>query len=151
MIDFTLERLAHDAQSTHSQFLAPNGITSLCHAIERAKDGQDHQRIASGRYKLVKRPFGASHFDAALKAFFPQYTGIIEIANVPSRSNIEIHPANKFSDLLGCVAPCQSAYHDPVGGWIGVSSRSALANLYRDHFYPAIDAGDTFLIVRDLD
>lgn len=150
MTEFTLERLAHDDKSTHSQFLSENGLTPLCHAIERAVTG-DHPRIVSGRYKLRRRPFGESHFDAKLRSSWPWYCGIIEVTGVAGRSAIEIHPANWASELRGCIAPCHSAVHDADKGWTGVSSKNALATLYRDYLYPALDNGDTFLIVRDLD
>lgn len=39
------------------------------------------------------------------KIHSPKHGDCFEIIGVPGRSNIEIHSANYFSDLLGCVAP----------------------------------------------
>lgn len=155
MTDFTLERLAHDAVSTHSQILGSNGLSAICQSIERQKEGGVHPRIPPGRYPLIRRAIGATHFDHPPHNFpikyAPWYKGIIEIANVPGRSSIEIHPANWASQLEGCVAPCQSFHHDDDTGWTGVSSVAAWITLYEHYLYPAIEAGDAHLIVRDLD
>ena len=55
------------------------------------------------------------------KADYPAY----EVMNVPGRTLIKLHAANKASELLGCIAPGLSM--DIFGGEIGVtSSRKAL-------------------------
>lgn len=166
MTEFFLERLAHDAVSSHSQFMAADGVTVLCQSVERSKGGQDHPRIPPGRFRLIRRQMGPAftRFDRPPKnfpaTFAPWYKGIIEVFGVPGRGSILIHPANNAvrivagvmePELLGCIAPAMAISHDITLGWTGSSSRDAWSALYQHHLYPALDAGDTFLVVRDLD
>lgn len=39
------------------------------------------------------------------KYISPKHGDVWQIMNVPNRSNIELHPANFSSQLLGCIAP----------------------------------------------
>lgn len=153
-MDFILERLAHDDKSTKSQWLR-DGTVHICFAMERAIDG-DHPRIPPGRYQMIRRPVGSSRFDTDPFNYprrFPWWRGVIEIANVPSRSAIEVHPANYVDQLLGCVAPGTSMVYDAVRGWTvaGGTSAPAVQTLYTTYLYPSIEAGPTFVVVRDSD
>lgn len=58
--------------------------------VERPMTG-DHPCISSGTYQV--EPYAS-----------PKHGDVWQVMNVPGRSNIEIHPANLASELLGCIA-----------------------------------------------
>lgn len=65
--------------------------------------------IPTGRYPLRLRDWGSWH-DAALKKFGePFHKGMIEICDVPHRSDILIHWGNYPDDTLGCLLVGQAA------------------------------------------
>ena len=94
------------------------GTSWLC--VERSKIDMAHPCIPMGRYPLkLGMYYGGDGVGG--KADYPAY----EVMNVPGRTLIKLHAANKASELLGCIAPGLSM--DIFGGEIGVtSSRKAL-------------------------
>jgi len=53
---------------------------------------------------------------------------VIHITNLPGRTYIQIHVANKVSELKGCIAPCCSfTYSKETKTAIGLHSTDALA------------------------
>ena len=54
----------------------------------------------------------------------------LELLQVPNRSNIEIHGANRYTQLQGCIAPGLSAAWDEVTqSWAVSRSRAALTRI----------------------
>ena len=88
--------------------------------VERSKIDMTHPCIPKGVYPLKLGMYYSGDGPGG-KIDYPSY----EVLNVPKRSLIKIHAANKASELLGCIAPGLSM--DIFGGEIGVtSSRKAL-------------------------
>lgn len=145
---FTLRRVAGDDCSTHSQWQNTDGDL-LCECLERGKTMPAHPRIASGVYRLVLRREG--HIDASYRHRFADiHKGVVQIL-VPGRQYIEFHVANRWDQLLGCVAPATVMIPPDKSGdrhWMAYESEAA----YR-HAYPviaeAIEAGPVHLDVRD--
>lgn len=80
--------------------------------------------IPSGRYRLRKR-------------YSPKFAWHFEVAGVPGRQDILIHPANHAAvELKGCIAPVLQH----TGEGKGTSSRAALQRL-KDRLYPLLDRG----------
>lgn len=61
-----------------------------------------------------------------------------EVTNVPNRSKILFHPANKINELLGCIAPCRQVIDmnprgvkdvNSVNRWYASQSRDGFAAL----------------------
>jgi hypothetical protein len=105
-MQYKLTRLAHGLCSTASEIRDPNDIV-LSGTLERGlTDNAGHPRIPVGEYRLRLRAIGESHFDGPYGALLGSYYhGMIELCDVPDRSFIEIHTANKWGQLLGCIAP----------------------------------------------
>ena len=88
-----------------------------CHTLELP--WRDNQRsiscIPEGRYPVVK-------------SFSPRFqTMLWEVKNVPGRSGIRIHAANRVQELEGCIAPGMLRYHLDNDGILDVGrSREAL-------------------------
>ena len=83
--------------------------------VERSYTDVAHPCIPAGSYPLV--------LDMYHRGGYPAY----EVRDVPGRSRILIHAANRASELEGCIAPGEAM--DIVQGEIGViSSRGALAS-----------------------
>ena len=104
----------------------------LCKTLERGLSNPDgHPRIPAGTYKVIHKPFGSSHFDAALQAFpIPNYQGILWLPEVPGRQNIEIHTANFVEQLLGCICTGESISTDDKGDYCTYESKAAYAKAY---------------------
>lgn len=85
--------------------LAIDGVF-CCYTIERPYDDLDHKPIPEGEYPLRMRD--SAHW--APKGY-PQVPGIFD---VPGRSDIEIHPANRANELRGCIGIGQQAGEDVV-------------------------------------
>lgn len=93
--------------------------------VERSKLDASHPCIPAGNYPL-KLGLYYSGDGPGGKIDYPAY----EVLNVPGRTLIKIHAANKASELLGCISPGMSM--EIFGGEIGVtSSRAALAEFMR--------------------
>lgn len=72
--------------------LIVNGGQFVCDTLERARQATDHPCIPEGTYEIELYASPANHRIVPL------------LLDVPGRSMIEIHPANKVSELLGCIA-----------------------------------------------
>jgi len=86
--------------------------------------------IPEGRYRLIRR----EHF---------KHGDQLEVANVPDRSGILIHPANfAITELQGCIAPVTRC----VAPGKGVFSRVALDRL-KAMVYPTLEADEEVWLV----
>jgi hypothetical protein len=104
-IAFTLRRLNEDHRATLGELLDADG-KHLCHTLEnRWMDNKPRVScIPPGIYPLRLRKEGGWH--KRLGERFPDiHKGSIEIADVPGRSFILIHPGNTHADTLGCILP----------------------------------------------
>ena len=140
---FTLIRTAATDNSTIGDLRNPN-TARLCVTLERGPRNPNHVRIPPAKYRVVRKDFGASHFDTRLRALIgPKYKGILWLPDVPGRTNIECHPANYYAELLGCIALGTQAYKSVSGDWMITQSQDAYARNY-PIISAAIDAGETF-------
>ena len=92
-----IQRIWFTDQSTMGNLYVdgqPEGYT-----IERPQSDPEHPCIPEGEYEVLLVPPGPH-----LAQMFP-YKLFPEVQNVPGRTGIFIHPANKASQLLGCIAP----------------------------------------------
>jgi hypothetical protein len=104
-IAFTLRRLSEDHRATLGELLDADG-KHLCHTLENRWLGNKPRVscIPPGVYPLRLRKEGG--WNKRLGERFPDiHKGAIEIADVPGRSFILIHPGNSHADTLGCVLP----------------------------------------------
>lgn len=108
-----------------------NGL-SYSYTLERAPNDPIHKSIPAGRYRvtLYKSPHWA--------ADYPE--GVPLVNDVPGRSFIEIHPANKVEQLEGCIALGHVKAGDEVE-----QSRAAY-NPFRQQFLAAIARHETVWI-----
>lgn len=98
---FTVRRFAQDDQSSIARWFGPGGAP-LCYALEPGYKREPHPIIPSGKYELKLRTFGDKH-KQYLKWYGPDFhKGMIEIANVPGRSDILLHVGNTIADTEGC-------------------------------------------------
>lgn len=146
---FTLRRQAETQCSTWAILDDPDGI-EICQMLERGLHNPDgHPRIPAGLYEIGRKPVGASHFDHAyLELIGARYKGILWLPNVPGRSNIEMHTANYFSQLLGCLASATSIVTGPDGHFDAVESKVAYSKMY-PIISAALDAGSATLNIID--
>lgn len=129
----TISRFREEATGTMGEMILPG---ARCYILERPKDG-DHPRIPAETYQLGLKPIGASRFDNGSKGpddirkwMGEAHHGMIQVLDVPGRTEILIHPANSFTQLLGCLAPGMS--YDNHGGdglWVN-ESRKAYQFIY---------------------
>lgn len=129
-----LSRFREESTGTIGDLRLPGG--QHCYILERPRGG-DHPRILAGTYRLGLKPIGGSHFDNGSKGpddirkwMGAAHRGMIQVLDVPGRSEILIHPANAPSQLLGCLAPGMS--YDNRGGdglWVN-ESRKAYQLIY---------------------
>jgi hypothetical protein len=82
-----------DGAPTLGRFLTDDGFA--CVTLERSGNG-DHPCIPAGVYQVVE----SFHHPGDPTGGYP----CPEIANVPGRTHIHIHIANRAKELLGCVA-----------------------------------------------
>ncbi|MBS1566393.1 MAG: hypothetical protein JST39_18565 [Bacteroidetes bacterium] len=89
--------------------------------------------IPEGRYELLKR-------------YSPHFKWHLQVADVPGRQDILIHPANNaLKELRGCIAPVFILH----GAGRGLLSRMALAEL-KTLAFDAIDRNETvFLTIKN--
>ena len=118
-MNFTLARVAGVPNSTKSEIRDENGKV-ISPALERGAVMARYPRMPAGEYRLAFRQT-PSKFDGSFRALLTtDYHGVIMVCDVPGRSAIEIHPANTFDQLEGCVAPGpvrddQGEFHIPGG------------------------------------
>lgn len=152
MQTFTLLRLGETDRSTHGEMLSPVGDL-VCKILERGAHNPAHPRIPAGTYRVVCKPFCASHFDATFRALIGEsYKGILWLPGVPGRSNIEIHAANRIEQLEGCLATGGAIVREADGDFAiaGGTSRPAFAHAYAV-LSSAIDAGGAQLLIHDIE
>ncbi len=104
-IAFTLRRLSEDHRATLGELLDADG-RPLCGTLENRwlSNKPRVSCIPPGIYPLRLRKEGGWH--KRLGERFPDiHKGAIEIADVPGRSYILIHPGNTHKDTLGCILP----------------------------------------------
>lgn len=134
MVEFFLQRLLEDPVSTTGSFRDALA-KEITPTLERgAVMLGGHSRIAAGGpYPLRFKAIGTSHLDpVGSRLMASEYHGMIEICDIPGRSEILIHPANKYTELLGCVAPGISVVPTVRGFEIpGGQSGPAFQKLYR--------------------
>jgi len=150
MTTFTLYRRNETPRSTWGELLG-NGAAIMCKVLERGALNRDHPRIPSGTYELARKPFGSSHFDRASRDLMGEvYKGILWLPRVPGRTNIEIHTANHFTELLGCLALGDEITADDNGDFMitGGTSKPAYARIY-PILSEAIDEGGAQLTIKD--
>jgi hypothetical protein len=75
--------------------LTSNDGKFMCYTLERSHDG-DHPCIPAGTYKVTEDWHHPSD---------PKRYRCPELLDVPGRSQIQIHVANRCSELQGCIAP----------------------------------------------
>lgn len=110
--------------------LTNNDGSFLCYIVERPYTG-DHPCIPVGVYPVT--PYAS-----------PTKGDVWMLQNTAPRSEIEIHPANWASQLLGCIAP--GATIEFIEGLMGVSdSKNTFAMLKK--ILPAIF---TLIIIDDI-
>jgi hypothetical protein len=151
MQTFVLQRRGETAFSTWGELADPAGA-ALCKILERGAHNPVHVRIPAGLYRVTRKPFGASHFDATLRKLIGEsYKGILWLPDVPGRENIEVHPANLISQLEGCLATGGAIVREADGDFAieGGTSRPAFAHAYAA-LSAAMDAGEAQLLIKDI-
>lgn len=146
MATFHVMRLYDDPYSTIGELQGPR-----CYILERQATG-DHPRIPEGEYALKLRHIGESHLDPVAEQIMGPggHHGMIEICDVPGRTDILIHWANQASEILGCLATGTSYAHNVQGAhgfWL-YDSRKAYRLIYPT-IAAAIMAGPTTLQVTN--
>lgn len=105
----TLKRTYHK-RHTEGEILLPDGTHIFTLELPWRDNEPDISCIPEGEY-IVDRDFTGKH----------QYYRLRE---VNGRTDIEIHPANKVSELNGCIAPCMH-----LKNGIGMQSTNAVMKL----------------------
>lgn len=150
MQTFTLARRGETRLSTRGELSGPNGV--ICKILERGAANPDHVRIPAATYEIKRKPLGTSEFDATLGGLMgSSYKGILWLHDVPGRSNIEMHPANYVSQLLGCLATGTSISLDPNKDYMisGGTSRAGYLSAYKA-ISTAIDVGGAQITIHDI-
>lgn len=150
-MNFTLARVTGAQNSTKSEFRYPAGNV-IEPALERGEEMALHPRIPAGTFPLLFRTL-PSKFDGSFRTLLgADFHGVIVIGDVPGRSNIEIHTANSWTELEGCVAPGMTVVEGPDGEFAvpGGQSSPAFKTVYMA-LAAAILAGPTTLTVVDED
>lgn len=124
----------------------------------RLEDAEHHQIAVT-----VERPWlnnagdvsciKAGGYRVAMRDSVKHHGQVYGVQNVPDRSNIEIHPANLASQLLGCIALGQSFGHVtlPSGPpWNGETGYGVLnSDLAVEAFVARMNAQPFLLIISD--
>jgi len=94
-------------------------ILFQCFTVERPwmQDANNISCVPRGCYPLVWEY--SEHF----------HRNLWELKNVPGRSEVKIHPANRPEELKGCIALGRSLGHEPAG-WYVAESISALEEFH---------------------
>ncbi|MGY6663352.1 MAG: DUF5675 family protein [Glycocaulis sp.] len=147
-IEWTLQRLEQDAHATLGELRDPQG-NRLCWTLENRWRNNERRvsRIPAGRYRVIFQPvLGGWH--ARLAARFPAiHHRPIELADVPGRSAILIHPGNFHTDTLGCILPGQIKMRGPDDSLAVGQSGAAYVAIY-PRLADLANAGG-FIRVRD--
>jgi len=111
-----LERYIHGNNATIGKIVNPEKYRDfVCYTLERSAYGIP-SRIPEGIYRVkmrvsprleglfIKR--GLTAVEAQIRA------RVWELDNVPGRTAIQIHGANKYTELKGCIAPGLSVCKD---------------------------------------
>lgn len=134
MSEIVLNRFAHDALGTYGHILLWTGFS--CFSLEPPVEGK-HCCIPAGNYSLGLKKVGTSRFDSGYsRKFAGMHEGMIEILDVPNRSEILIHIGNYPNDTEGCCL-------------MGLSSRIAAAPV-REGGLPARWIGESTEAYRKL-
>lgn len=137
--------------STRGELRDPDGVF-ICFTLERGLKNPDHVRIPAATYTVLRKGIGASKFDKDFGVLIGKsYKGILWLPTVPGRSNIEIHTANYYSELLGCIALGSSIGMDASRNFMitGGTSRPAYRAAYLQ-ISAAVSAGLTQLQIVDV-
>lgn len=148
MISLVLNRLRHGEKSTLGQIFTAKGFW-LSWMLERGPgpNRRGIDRIPAGEYRLERRfKDAAGNWEMGWAKRLDQ--AVVEIVGVPNRSLILSHPANKWSQLEGCLAPGMRYTREDDGEFAVRSSRDAFAKV-NPYMLAAADAGDTLLIVDE--
>lgn len=150
MIAFTLRRLREDKNklSTLGALFDEEG-RQLCWTLEQGWHGNQRQvsRIPAGVYPLTVRKFGGWHLKLE-KRFPDMHAGAIELANVPGRSAILIHPGNWHRDTLGCILPGEEQGFAADGAYAVLQSNAAYRAIYPGLLSAALK-GESIEIVNE--
>jgi hypothetical protein len=146
----TLNRFYSDADSTVGNLIL-SGKGWQCFIVEdQHQDAKVYgeTRIPAGQYKLTPREHGG---------FYQQYTqrwawhrGMIELSDVPSFTDILIHPGNTHLDTKGCLLPnygVNIVNRKIVGG---TASVPAYERLYRE-IIDSVYNGTAEIVIVDSD
>lgn len=129
---FTLKRLREDKHklSTLGALFDDEG-RELCLTLENGWQQNKRQvsRIPAGVYRLSIRKFGGWH-ERLSKRFPAMHAGAIELADVPGRSAILIHPGNWHRDTLGCILPGKESGFAGDGAYAVLQSNDAYREIY---------------------
>ena len=130
-----LRRLSDDGVATLGELRAADG-SHLCWTLENtwANNERRVSCIPPGVYPLTVRTIGGWN-ERLSKRFPDMHEGAIELAPVPGRSHILIHPGNTAADTLGCILPGLDRIDPLPDGSPGRVGRSALAYM---HIYPTL-------------
>lgn len=151
---FTLRRLQSGVDSTAGELIAPDGMR-LCATLERgwSNNRPRESRVPAGEYPLRLKRLGASHFDKEYQRKFGEWhLGMVEIYEVPERSEILLHMGNTHHHTWGCVllgaravpiTPDAKNYFIPPG-----ESRDGYLIAY-PRLLAAVRAGDAQITVID--
>lgn len=87
--------------------------------------------IPLGTYEII--PTVSPKFQT--RVWGKKYNGVVpEIKNVPGFSGIRLHPANKATELLGCIAPGRNTIKGQV-----TQSQATYYKLMDKYFFPTWD------------
>jgi hypothetical protein len=150
VIAFTLKRLRTDRKnlSTLGALFDEEG-RQLCWTLEQGWHENKRQvsRIPAGVYRLSARKFGGWH-EILSKRFPGLHAGAIELANVPNRSAILIHPGNWHRDTLGCILPGAEQGFAADGAYAVLQSNDAYRAIYPGLLAAALK-GESIEIVNE--
>lgn len=147
MKTFTLRRVAQTDLSTSGELVDDQGQL-ICKMLERGPRNPDHPRIPAGTYEISLRSVGSSKFDLAyMQLLGSQYHGIPLLLAVPGRENIEMHTANTFEELEGCLATETTMATDGSGEYVGQQSKKAYKVAYPMIAQAALHGGVQIRIV----
>lgn len=100
-----LSRFEQDAYGCIGELV---GKGLRCYVLERQATGA-FSRIPALSYRLGIKALGTSHLDGQMREFLGKaHKGMLQVQDVPGRTEILIHPGNTTEDLEGCLAPGQS-------------------------------------------
>ena len=141
MTHLVLNRKSHGAHSTLGALHLAQGLF-ISWMLERGPgpNRPNLDRIPAGEYPLIERTWGDWYERLDRKP-------LVEIADVPGRSAILCHPANRHTEIKGCLAP--GLRHSKEDGEHCVwASRDAFAKV-NPYLLMAARDGGTLLITDE--